>query len=129
MAVKYIAEIFECDVVVLLPNGTDRLHVAAGDSSAVFQKDFLKELNVAQEAYKTSQIAGWETQKSAGTEILHVPFQAGGVTYGVLSLRPSDPYGENWLLPEQMRFRFLESLAKQVALAVEVESYRKQQEK
>ena len=115
VAVKYISEIFECEVVALLPNGTDRLRVAAGDSSAVFQKDFLKELNVAQEAYKTGQLAGWETQKSAGTEILHAPLQAGGVTLGVLALRPSDPYGENWLLPEQMRFRFLESLAKQVA--------------
>jgi two-component system, OmpR family, sensor histidine kinase KdpD len=125
VAVQSISEIFECNVVVLLPNGTDRLRVSAGDSTAVFHKDFLKELNVAQETYKTGQMSGWGTLKSAGTEIIHVPLQAAGDTLGVLSLRPSDPYAENWLLPEQMRLRFLESLAKQAAMALEVEKLQK----
>ena len=58
---------------------------------------------------------------SSGGQIFHVPLQAAGVTLGVLSLRPSDPSDENWLLPEQMRLQLLESLTKQVALALEVE--------
>ena len=44
---------------------------------------------------------------------------------GVLALRPQDPEAENWLLPEQLRLRLLESLAKQVALALEVERLEK----
>ena len=40
VAVKYFSDIFECEVAVLLPDGTDRLHVAAGDSSAVFTQGF-----------------------------------------------------------------------------------------
>ncbi len=42
VAVKYFADIFECEVAVLLPNETDRLHVAAGDGSAVFTQGFHK---------------------------------------------------------------------------------------
>ncbi len=125
VAVKYFSDIFECEVAVLLPNGTDRLHVAAGDSSAVFTKDFVKEINMAQEVYKTGRRSGWETLTSAGNQIFYVPLQAAGKTIGVLSLRPSDPSDENWLLPEQMRLRFLESLTKQVALALEVERLQK----
>ena len=125
VAVKYFADIFECEVTVLLPNGTDRLHVAAGDGQAVFTKDFIKEINLAQEVYKTGQRSGWGTLQSAGTEIIHIPIQAAGKTLGVLSLHPKDPSAENWLLPEQMRLRFLESLSKQVALALEVERLQK----
>jgi two-component system, OmpR family, sensor histidine kinase KdpD len=125
VAVKYFADIFECEVAVLLPNGTDRLHVAAGDRLAVFTRDFVKEINLAQEVYKTGQRSGWGTVKSAGTEIIHIPIQAAGKILGVLSLRPTDPSAENWLLPEQMRLRFLESLSKQVALALEVERLQK----
>ncbi len=40
-------------------------------------------------------------------------------------MRPRDPEAENWLLPEQLRLRLLESLAKQVALALEVERLEK----
>ena len=42
-----------------------------------------------------------------------------------MALRPRDPEAENWLLPEQLRLRLLESLAKQVALALEVERLEK----
>ena len=92
---------------------------------AVFTKDFVKEINLAQEVYKTGQRSGWGTPQSAGTEIIHIPIQAAGKILGVLSLHPKDPSAENWLLPEQMRLRFLESLSKQVALALEVERLQK----
>jgi len=40
---------------------------------------------------------------------------------GVLALRPMDTESPQWLLPEQLRLRFLESLAMEVALALGVE--------
>ena len=39
VAVKQIWEIFECQVVALLPDEKGKLHPVAGDLSAVFQKD------------------------------------------------------------------------------------------
>jgi two-component system sensor histidine kinase KdpD len=57
--------------------------------------------------------------------ILYVPLPGADATLGVLALRPRDLESEQWLLPEQLRLRFLESLAKQVALALGVERLQK----
>jgi two-component system sensor histidine kinase KdpD len=116
-AVHYISEIFDGDVLALLPDEKDKLTVAAGDLSSVLRKDIVKEMNLARSAYDTGHLAGWGTQTSPATEILHVPLQAADTTLGVLALRPRDP--ERFLLPEQLHL--LESLTKQVALALEVE--------
>jgi len=121
VAVKHISEIFGCQAVALLPEAKERLHIAAGEISTVFHKDIVKELNVAQWAYEAGEMAGWGTQNLSDTEILYVPLAAAGTTLGVLALRPQDPESPQWLLPEQLRLRFLESVAKQVALALRVE--------
>jgi two-component system, OmpR family, sensor histidine kinase KdpD len=121
VAVKHVAEIFQCQAVALLPDETARLHVAAGDIASVFHKDIIKEMGVAQWTYQGGQMAGWGTQNLQSTEILYVPLQVAEATLGVLALRPKDPESPQWLLPEQLRLRFLESLAKQVALALGVE--------
>ena len=125
VSVRHFAEIFQCLVVALLPDENDKLQVAAGDLPSVFHKDILKELGVARWAYDAGQIAGWGTQTMADSPILYVPLQAADATLGVLALRPRDPESEYWLLPEQLRLRLLESLAKQVALALEVERLQK----
>jgi two-component system, OmpR family, sensor histidine kinase KdpD len=131
VAVQYISGIFDSQVVALLPEGKGKLKVAAGNFSSVFHRDIVKEFKVARSAYKTGQIAGWGIQDSPGqraisekAEILYVPLQAANSTdqrvtsgLGVLALRPRDP--ERFLLAEQLRL--IESLAKQVALALEVE--------
>src|SRR5262249_2164189 len=120
VAVQELSSIFQCHVVVLLPDETRRLHVVAGDMDAVFQQDILKEMKVAQWAYREGQIPGWGPRMSQVSETLAVPQQA-DLTLGVLALRPADPQSPEWLLPEQLRLRFLESLAKQIALALAVE--------
>jgi two-component system sensor histidine kinase KdpD len=125
VAVKHISEIFQCQAVALLPDEKANLHVAAGDPSSVFHKDIIKEFGVAQGAYQAGQMAGWGTQTMPDSPILYVPMQAADATLGVLALRPRDPQSEYWLLPEQLRLRLLESLAKQVALAFEVERLQK----
>jgi two-component system, OmpR family, sensor histidine kinase KdpD len=124
-SVKHIGAIFQCEVVALLPDDKGKLHIAAGDLASVFQKDILKELRVAQGAYDAGQIAGWGTQTMPDSTILYKPLQSAYAILGVLALRPRDLESEYWLLPEQLRFRLLESLAKQVALALEVERLQK----
>ena len=118
VSVKHFSEIFQCDVVALLPDENGKLHLAAGDLASVFHQDIIKELGVAQGAYDAGQMAGWGTQTMPDSPILSVPLKAADATLGVLALRPRDPQSECWLLPEQLRHRLLESLAKQVALAL-----------
>lgn len=125
VSVKHFSAIFQCEVVALLPDENGKLHVAAGDLASVFHQDILKELGVAQWAYDAGQMAGWGTQTMPDSPILYVPLQAADATLGVLALRPRDLQSECWLLPEQLRHRLLESLAKQVALAFEVERLQK----
>ena len=120
-AVHQISQIFECQAVALLPDDQGKLKAAAGDLSAVFHQDILKEMGVARSAFESGQMAGWETQKHPDSPILYAPLQAASGVLGVLALRPKDPQSEQWLLPEQLRLRLLESLAKQVAMALEVE--------
>lgn len=125
VAVENIAGIFGCQVVALLPDEKGRVRVTAGDLASVFHKDIIKEMSVAQWTYENGQMAGWGTQDSPASEILYAPLQATNATLGVLALRPRDPESPQWLLPEQFRLRFLESLAKQVALALGVEHLEK----
>jgi two-component system sensor histidine kinase KdpD len=120
VAVKHLSEIFECQAAALLPDDKGQVHLAAG-GAAVFHKDILKELGIAQWAYQNGQMAGWGTQNLPESQILYVPLPAADAVIGVLALRPKDPESEHWLLPEQLRLHLLESLAKQVALALQVE--------
>lgn len=117
LAVKYISEIFDCSVVAMLPDEKGNLSVTAGDPSSVLEKDIVKEFNVARAAFETGRTAGWGTETFPNTEILCVPLRAAEFHFGVLVVKPVDP--ERFLMPENMQT--LESLAKQVALALEVE--------
>src|SRR5262245_11761093 len=117
VAVRYISEIFDGDVVAMLPDEKHKLRVAAGDLSSVIEHDVLNHMNVARSAFETGRMAGWGTGTSPKTEVLYVPLQAGDRPTGVLALRPRHP--GRFLLREQVSL--LESLAKQVALALKVE--------
>jgi len=117
VAVRYISEIFDGDVVAMRPDEKHKLRVAVGDMSSVIQHDVLNHMNVARAAYETGRMAGWGTGSSPKTEVLYVPLQAGDTPTGVLALRPRHP--GRFLLREQVSL--LESLAKQVALALKVE--------
>jgi two-component system, OmpR family, sensor histidine kinase KdpD len=125
VAVKQLQEIFESQVAALLPEENGKLHSVVGDLSAVSEKVMIKELSVAQWAFRTGQMAGWGTQTSPDSPFLYVPLQATKAVIGVLALRLKDPESEFWLLPEQLRLGLLESLVKQVALALEVERLEK----
>ena len=117
VAVQCISDIFDGEVLALLPDEHRKLHVTSGDVSSVMQKDIMKQMNVARSAYESGQMAGWGTRSSPTTEVLYVPLRAADTTAGILALRPKDP--ERFLLHDQVTL--LDSLAKQVALALEVE--------
>jgi len=85
--------------------------------SSVIQKDITNELRVAHSAYDSGEMAGWGTQISSTTEILYVPLRAADTTFAILALRPRDL--GRFLLREPLAL--LDSLAKQLALALEVE--------
>jgi two-component system sensor histidine kinase KdpD len=94
-----------------------KLEVAAGDVSSVMERDVVNQMNLARSAYDSGRMTGWGTGSSPATQVLYVPLRAAHLTAGVLALRPKDP--GRFLLKEQVEL--LESLAKQVALALEVE--------
>jgi two-component system, OmpR family, sensor histidine kinase KdpD len=125
VAVKQLQEIFESQVAALLPDKNGKLHPVVGDLSAVSEKNMIKELSVAQWAFRTGRMAGWGTKTSPDSPFLYVPLQATKAVIGVLALRLKDPESELWLLPEQLRLSLLESLVKQIALALEVERLEK----
>jgi two-component system sensor histidine kinase KdpD len=116
-AEQYLSEIFNCRVVALLPDETGKLVVAAGDPASVIQNDMIKEIQLAQSVYTTGRMAGWGTPHSPAVDILCVPLQAAYACLGVLALRPKDV--RRSLASQQLNL--LESLSKQIALALEVE--------
>jgi two-component system sensor histidine kinase KdpD len=125
VALKQIGDIFECQVAALLPGEDGRLSPVVSDMLVVSEKDKIKELNVAKWTFRTGEMAGWGTQTSPESSFLYIPLQATKAIIGVLALRFKDPETDLWLLPEQLRLSLLESLTKQVALALEVERLEK----
>jgi two-component system, OmpR family, sensor histidine kinase KdpD len=116
-AEQYLSEIFNCRVVALLPDETGKLSVAAGDPAAVIQNDMIKEIQLAQSVFMTGRMAGWGIPHSPPVDILCVPLQAAHGCLGVLALRPKNVRRS----PMSQQLKLLESLSKQIALALEVE--------
>lgn len=117
IAVQYLSEVFDSKVVVLLPDEKGHLHIAAGDLASVFEKDIIKEMKNARSAFDMGKMVGRGAETNTTTEILYTPLQAVSTTLGVIALRPGEP--ERFMLKEQLHL--LESLAKQIALSLEVE--------
>lgn len=115
--VEYIGEIFSTPVAVVLPESDGRLAVAAGDPSAVFLKDYTKEMQLARQAFETGETTGMGTSTGGDGNVLYVPMTVADRKLGVFALRPEDP--RRLLLPDQRHL--LESLVKQIALSLEVE--------
>ncbi len=113
IAVRYIAEVFESQLVALLPDAQGRLVVRAGWPSPFAIDD--KEQAVAQWAYDLGQIAGKGTDTLPACGTLYVPMMASGAPVGALGVRPKDP--ARLLIPDQLHL--LEAFAHQTGLAIE----------
>jgi two-component system sensor histidine kinase KdpD len=113
--VEHIAEVFDSEVVALLPDAEGALHVR--DSQPLGQTMDDKERAVAQWVHDLGEMVGKGTDTLPAAERLYVPLLASHGSDGALGLKSSDP--QSLLIPEQLQL--LEALAQQAALALEVD--------
>jgi two-component system sensor histidine kinase KdpD len=115
IAVSHIGEVFDSQVVALLPDAQGRLLVRAG-YRAEFTMD-AKEQSVAQWVYDLGQMAGMGTQTLPFVDAIYIPLLGNKGAVGALRAKPANP--QQLLIPEQLRL--LEAFANQTALALEVD--------
>jgi two-component system sensor histidine kinase KdpD len=113
--VRHIAEIFDCEVVALLPDANGLLAVRASEPPG--QSLDFKEQSVAQWTYDLGQMAGRGTDSLPSAERLYVPLLASHGPFGALGLKPVDM--SSLMIPEQLQL--LEAMSQQAALALEVD--------
>ncbi|HVM32893.1 MAG TPA: ATP-binding protein, partial [bacterium] len=107
-----IADVFESDVIALLPDEQGRLKVQCGTSETFTLSP--KEMGVAHWSYDLGQVAGRGTDTLPASDALYAPLLASGEPVGALGVKPRDP--ERLFIPEQLHL--LEAFAHQTALAV-----------
>jgi two-component system sensor histidine kinase KdpD len=113
VAIKHVAEVFEAQAVVLLPNSSGRIVYPSGES--IPQSCHGTDLSVAQWVYDHEQMAGQGTDTLPGGDVVFVPLKATYGMIGVLALLPLNP--ARIALPEQQRL--LETFVSQIAVALE----------
>jgi two-component system sensor histidine kinase KdpD len=113
VAVKHVAETFDAQAVVLVPDtkGTLEHPRSAPDAGSLLGAD----LSVGQWVYEHGSPAGLGTDTLPATEALYLPLQGIHSTLGVLVVLPRQR--RRLLLPEQRHL--VETFAGQIALAVE----------
>ena len=113
LAVRHVAEVFESDAVVLLPNGAGRLrYPTEAPSDRAFRG---ADLAIAQWVADHGRRAGLGSDTLPAAPALYLPLAEGGRGLGVLAVRPRNP--RRVLLPEQRHL--LETFAGQIGLALE----------
>ncbi|MDO9082318.1 MAG: sensor histidine kinase KdpD [Humidesulfovibrio sp.] len=115
IALEHVSELFACKALALLPDDDGHLKDFIGDREA-FNISHKGE-GVAQWVFANGHVAGLGTNTLPTSGALYVPLKGLKDTVGVLGLRP-DTQGALFS-PEQMQM--IETLARQVALALEVE--------
>jgi two-component system, OmpR family, sensor histidine kinase KdpD len=113
IAVKHVAEVFEAQAVILLPDATGR--IVYPESEGAPQSCHGSDLSVAQWVFDHGQMAGQGTDTLPGGDMVYIPLNASTGMIGVLALLPLNP--ARIALPEQQRL--LETFTSQIALALE----------
>lgn len=113
VAVRHVSEVFECEVVVLLPDARGRLHYPRGES--VSGSLHGADLAIAQWVQDKGAPAGLGTDTLPSARALYLPLRGSQDVLGVLGVLPANP--RRVLLPEQ--FHLLQTFAGQIALAIE----------
>ena len=111
---RHAAQLFDAEVIGLLPDAEGRLMARAGNESTF--PFGARERGVAQWVSELGRPAGMGTDTLAGAEALYVPLNATRGIVGVLGLHPRQGRA---LTAEQMTL--LETCAAQTALAVEID--------
>jgi two-component system sensor histidine kinase KdpD len=112
IAVRHTGEVFDSQVVVLLPRDGRIVH-PKGPSVALSLHG--ADLAVAQWVFDKGRPAGLGTDTLPGHDAVYLPLTAASGVLGVLAVLPSNP--RRVLLPEQAHF--LETFAGQISLALE----------
>jgi two-component system, OmpR family, sensor histidine kinase KdpD len=111
-ATKEIAEAFECEVMILLPDDNRKLQVRAQmGEHLVFDE---RRLGVATWVFEHGQPAGRGTETLSSATLFYLPLKAKEITVGVLGVSLGKP--DRLLSPEQRRL--LESFASIIALSL-----------
>jgi two-component system, OmpR family, sensor histidine kinase KdpD len=113
MSREHVAEVFEAQAVVLLPDATGRIVYPEREGTP--QSCHGSDLSVAQWVFDHGQMAGQGTDTLPGGEMVYIPLNASTGMIGVLALLPLNPARIG--LPEQQRL--LETFTSQIALALE----------
>lgn len=113
VAVKHVAEVFQCQAVVLLPDAVGKLGFPR---ESPLEESFRKsDLAVAQWVADHGRRAGLGSDTLPASAGAYLPLGERDRTYGVLAVLPAN--ARRVLLPEQSHL--LETFAGQVALALE----------
>ena len=113
LAVKHVAEVFDCECVVLLPDAAGRLRYPAETPMDGSYRG--ADLAVAQWVADHGRRAGLGSDTLPATPALYLPLGEGREGLGVLTVLPRNP--RRVLLPEQRHL--LETFAGQIGLALE----------
>jgi two-component system, OmpR family, sensor histidine kinase KdpD len=113
VAVKHVAEVFDCRVTVLLPDAAGKLHYPTEEALEVSLRG--ADLAIAQWVLDHGRRGGLGTDTLAAAPALYVPLGDSRPALGVVAVLPSNR--RRILLPEQRHL--LETFAGQIALAVE----------
>jgi two-component system, OmpR family, sensor histidine kinase KdpD len=113
IAMKHIGDVFDSQVVILIPDEQNRLAPAvSGPLAATLDQ---QEVSVAQWVYEHRQPAGLSTDTLPGAKALYLPLVASSGAVGVVGILPKNT--EDGFEPEQ--FHYLEAFANQTATALE----------
>jgi two-component system sensor histidine kinase KdpD len=116
VAVRHVAEVFQCKAVVLLADRQGRLHLPNEPATATLFTN--PDLSIAQWVVDHGRRAGLGSDTLPASPALYLPLGEGeGRRLGVLAVLPSNP--RRVLLPEQRNL--LGTFAGQIALALERE--------
>lgn len=121
-AVNYISDVFNCEVLALLPEDGHLIIRARYKTETTLSA---KEQGVAQWVYDMGQLAGLGTDTLPFSDSIYVPLLTSQGTIGVLRVRPVEK--SILFTPEQMHL--LEACANQIALAIEVDRLQEQTKK
>ncbi|HSU76844.1 MAG TPA: sensor histidine kinase KdpD, partial [Burkholderiales bacterium] len=112
-AVRHVSEVFDSQVVILLPDAGGRLHYPKGEALPGSLRG--ADLAVAQWVQAHGEPAGFGTSTLPAAAAVYLPLKGSQAVLGVLAALPANP--RRILLPEQ--FHLLETFAGQIAIALE----------
>jgi two-component system sensor histidine kinase KdpD len=113
VAVRHVGEVFDSQVVVLLPDAEGKISLSEDRKHQRLAAR--RDLAVAQWVQDHGEPAGLGTDTLPSGETLYLPLPGTQAVLGALALLPANP--RRVLLPEQ--FHLLETFAAQIALALE----------